>query len=269
MTRKTIFFTKKGNSQKIAGRLFPAQNPKAPLFLLLLGYGSDMDGAKASAVGQWLDKEKLGGLMFDYSGCGASAGDFSQLGVTHWKENAEAAFDVLPESVSADAPIIIIGSSMGGWLAMKLTQNPARAAKIGGALLLAPAPDFPDALILPKLSLEQKQELQKNGVATLDGLPIYAQMLSSASQENILNAPSVKIDGPVIALCGEKDESVPVNFARKAFSWLQGDAKSRFIALPESDHRLSQPKDIALILSFLEEMREASLSRQQEKSRPS
>jgi pimeloyl-ACP methyl ester carboxylesterase len=239
-----------GDGRRIAYRLRPAK-PKVdgPTLMFLPGYASDMDGTKASEIDGFAAVAGLGFLRLDYSGTGSSGGDFAEGTLDRWLDETVSAIDLLIEG-----PVLLIGSSMGGWLALHAAlKRPDRVKAVVG---IAAAPDFTDWGITP----EERQSL----VATarferpnLDGGPpqvTHARFVESATALRLLNKP-ILLDCPVRLIHGDKDEDVPIGVAFK----LLEDAHSGDVQLTVikwGDHRLSKPHEIATILRAVVELAE-------------
>ena len=125
--------------------------PEAPCFIWLSGFKSDMQGSKVIALESWAKANHYSFLAFDYSGHGLSDGAFGDGTIGAWREDVLAAIDTLTKGAQ-----ILVGSSMGGWMTLLAAQ--ARPARIGGMVLIAPAPDFTEKLMWPKL-LPEAQKL--------------------------------------------------------------------------------------------------------------
>ncbi len=133
----------------------------APGVVWLGGYRSDMLGTKAETLSAWAERTDRAFLRFDYSGHGESGGVFAEGTISQWLGESLAAFRRL-----TDGPQVLVGSSMGGWVALRLIQELSKAGegdRIAGLVLLAPAPDFTAELIEPALTKKQKRELAEKG----------------------------------------------------------------------------------------------------------
>ena len=139
----------------------PSAGTSAPVLVWLGGYRSDMTGTKAAEMDAFAARQGLGAIRFDYSGHGASGGDFRQGTISRWLEETIAVLDHLkPER------IVLVGSSMGGWIALRLAQvlrQRATGPHLAGLVLIAPAPDFTSELIEPHLTDAQRRALVEQG----------------------------------------------------------------------------------------------------------
>lgn len=239
-----------GDGRRIAYRLRPAKpKVRGPTLMFLPGYASDMEGTKASEIDGFAAAAGLACLRLDYSGTGSSGGDFAEGTLDRWLDEAVSAIDLLVEG-----PVLVIGSSMGGWLALHAAlKRPERVKAIVG---IAAAPDFTDWGITPeeRQSLVETARFERPNV---DGGPpqvTHARFVESATALRLLNKP-ILLDCPVRLIHGDKDEDVPIGVA---FKLLQ-DAHSgdvQLVVIKWGDHRLSKPHEIATILRAIVELAE-------------
>ncbi len=231
-----------GDGRKIAYR-FRASQPgvPGPTLLFLPGYGSDMDGAKAVEIDRFAAVAGLAYLRFDYSGTGSSGGDFAEGTLTRWLDEAVSAIDLL-----VDGPVLLIGSSMGGWLALHAAlKRPDRAAAIVG---IAAAPDFTDWGFTP----EQRQSLLTTSrfeSPNADGGPTqetHARFVESGAALRMLHTP-ILTDCPVRLIHGDQDEDVPVGVAFKLLDSIHS-ADVQLLLIKRGGHRLSQPHEIEALM---------------------
>ena len=231
-----------GDGRKIAYRLRPA-DPRVtgPTLVFLPGYGSDMDGTKALQIDGYAAAAGLAYLRLDYSGTGSSGGDFADGTLVRWLDEVVSMIDLLIEG-----PVLLVGSSMGGWIALHVAlQRPGRVAAIVG---VAAAPDFTDWGFTP----EQRQSLLTNSRferLNADGGPplvTHARFVESGASLRMLHNP-IAIDCPVRLIHGDKDEEVPVGVAFKLLDSIHsGDVQLHLIK--QGGHRLSQPHEIEAML---------------------
>ena len=222
-----------------------------PTIVWLGGFASDMTGTKAETLAQWAMARGRDYLRFDYSGHGASGGDFKDGTITRWRADA---LQVLDELVQG--PAVLVGSSMGGWIACLLAM--ARRDRIAGLVLIAPAADFTQALIWPNLTPAQQRQIQIEGVWTLpspyegQGVPITRALIEDGARWSILGAP-IPIHCPVRVLQGGEDPDVPW---RHALSLAHGieSADVVFSLIKDGDHRLSRPRDLERIVAAVAEV---------------
>ena len=220
---------------------FRRREGASPTLLFLPGYGSDMEGAKALALDEFAMRQGIGMVRFDYSGTGSSAGRFEDGTLARWLQDAAAVLDELTAG-----PVILVGSSMGGWLALHLAlQHPSRIAALVG---IAAAPDFTEWGFTPA----QKAELQANG-RIVEGNPYGPEpsvttrdFWESGQALRLLDHP-IAIDCPVRLIHGEEDKDVPLNIALWILRQLRsGDVQ--LLTIKGGGHRLSEPHEIDAIL---------------------
>ena len=240
MTQPDIAFT------DVAGRRIATRkrDGAAPTLLFLPGYASDMEGAKAMAVDAFAAARGLACLRFDYSGTGSSAGDFADGTLDHWIAEATAVLDQL-----AEGPVIVIGSSMGGWVALHLAlQRPDRVAALVG---IAAAPDFTQW----GFTETQMRVIAKEGLLEEDNpygpepSRVYRDFWQSGQELRLLEHP-IEIDCPVRLIHGEDDPNVPLDIAHRLFRQLRS-ADVQLTIIKGSRHRLSEPHEINAILTVL------------------
>ncbi|MBA4227338.1 MAG: alpha/beta hydrolase [Hyphomonas sp.] len=216
-----------------------------PTFLWLSGFRSDMAGGKAQAVSSWAWENGNGAVLFDYSGHGESEGRFEDGTISSWREDALAAIDAL-----SDGPLILVGSSMGGWMALLAAL--ARPSRVKGLVLIAPAPDFTEKLMWAGLSQTQQEEVMTQGLTlrpsdygTPD--PITKALIEDGRQWQILDAP-IEFNGPVRILQGMQDPDVPWPHALQINERLTS-SDVVLTLIKDGDHRLSREQDVARLLA--------------------
>ena len=201
---------------------------KAPTIVFLPGYASDMEGAKALALDAFAAERGQAMLRFDYSGTGSSRGRFEDGTLDRWLEEALALVDRL-----TDDPLILIGSSMGGWLALHLALRcRERVAALVG---IAAAADFTDWGFTP----HQAAQLTDSGHLT--------RRFWESGQHMLLLGGEVAVDCPVRLIHGEADPDVPLEVAFRTMRALRS-ADVQLQVLKGGGHRLSEPHEIDAIL---------------------
>ncbi|MFP3543177.1 alpha/beta hydrolase [Rhizobium sp. SIMBA_035] len=225
--------------------------PDAPVLLWLSGYRSDMSGTKAVELDRLAAQTGLACLRLDYSGHGLSGGKFTDGTISRWLEETLAVLmHVNPKRV------IAVGSSMGGWIALRLAQELGKIAdgpKLEGMVLIAPAPDFTSDLIEPHLTKKERASLEERGYfeekSEYSPEPnIYTRALIEDGRANRVLTGMIQTGCPVHILQGMKDPDVPYAHAMKLIEHLPSDdVVLTFVR--DGDHRLSRPQDIERMLS--------------------
>jgi pimeloyl-ACP methyl ester carboxylesterase len=216
---------------------------EGPGVMFLGGFRSDMQGGKALHLRDRAAARNRAFLRFDYSGHGASEGVFEEGTIGGWLADAEAML-----LARTQGPQMLVGSSMGGWLALLLAiRHPLRVA---GLVLLAPAPDFPQELLWPALSDAQRAALVGLGRIELPSaygppVPITRRLVEEAKAHRLLPGP-IPVRCPVRILQGMADPDVPWRHALRLVEALPG-ADVRLTLVKDGDHRLSRPGDLALL----------------------
>jgi len=229
-----------GDGRRIAYRLREAK-AGGPTVLFLPGYASDMEGAKAEAIDAFCGARGLGCLRLDYSGTGSSGGDFADGTLTRWLEEVLGAVDLLTEG-----PLILAGSSMGGWLALHAALR--RPDRIKALLGIAAAPDFTDW----GYTAEQKEILKRDGklerpnpYGPEPGVTWLGFWQSGAEHRLLNNVIDLTI--PIRLVHGELDAEVGLGVALQLLRELRSsDVQLRLIK--GAGHRLSEPHEIHAIL---------------------
>lgn len=218
----------------------------------LPGYKSDMGSTKASALAAFADQEGLGCTRFDYSGHGQSGGRFEDGTIGDWLDEATAVF-----TQYTSGPQVVIGSSMGGYIALLLLRrllkgDPAAAARIKAVVLIAPAWDMTEELMWKAFSPEQKALLASEGFYARPseyGEPyVITRKLIEEGRNHLIGSAPFEPGRPVHIFQGLLDDSVPADHVRRLVALL----RSPFVTLeevPGGDHRLSREQDIAALLN--------------------
>ena len=224
---------------------------RAPSVVWLGGFHSDMTGTKAQALAEWALARGQAYVRFDYFGHGQSAGAFVDGTITRWRTDVLAVLDQLVEG-----PAVLVGSSMGGWLACLAAV--ARPDRIKALVLVAPAADFTEKLITPGLPPEAIAALARDGAWTRPsayddgGYAITARLLEDGAGWSILPGP-VAVDTPIRILQGGTDPDVPWRHALDLANAFTGEDVV-FTLIRDGDHRLSRPSDIARLIAAVEEV---------------
>jgi alpha-beta hydrolase superfamily lysophospholipase len=220
----------------------------------LCGLKSEMTSIKAAAVADWARARGLASLRFDYSGHGQSEGRFEDGTLSRWLEETEAVFRRL-----TDGPQVLVGSSMGGYLALLLLRRllavaPEEAARIEALVLIAPAWDMTE-LMWQRLPASARRDIKEKGVFLRpshygDGpYPITRALIEDGRRHLIASAP-FDPGRPVHIIHGLQDPDVPWEHTLDLVAHLSGDW-TRVEAVPDGEHRLSRPQDLALLLDTI------------------
>ena len=224
---------------------------RQPGLFWLGGFRSDMSGSKALAIDQFGTNHGLAVTRFDYSGHGQSGGDFNLGTITRWLEESLAVFD------TTTGPQIVIGSSMGGWLALLLIQALRRQARnrVMGLVLIAPATDM-TVLMIEQMPKKYQKLLEKQGYVeepsdySADPYRINKTLIEDGRQ-HLLFGRAIELGCPVTILQGARDKDVPKEHALKLVQHLVNDPVT-FTLVPDGEHRMSRPEDIALLERAIE-----------------
>ncbi|WP_205479684.1 alpha/beta fold hydrolase [Sphingomonas arenae] len=222
------------DGRRIAARRRPG---RSPTLLFLPGYASDMEGTKALALDAFAAERGVAMLRFDYSGTGSSSGRFEDGTLNRWLEEALAMVDALTEG-----PLIAVGSSMGGWLALHLALQ--RPARVVGLIGVAAAPDFTDwgYTTDDKAALVQHGRLERENPYGRDKQVTTRAFWESGEPLRVLGG-AINIRCPVRLLHGDADADVPTGVAFKLVEQLRS-ADVQLTLLKGGNHRLSEPHEL-------------------------
>lgn len=230
-----------------------------PGVIFLSGFRSDMDGTKATRLDRWAATRGRAFVRFDYFGHGRSDGAFENGVIGRWMEDALFVLDRLTEG-----PQILVGSSMGGWIACLLLK--ARPERVAGFVGLAPAPDFTEDLIRQALTPEMIAALAEQGRIELPcryggtPTPITRRLLEEAAARLVLRTP-IPFSGPVRLLHGMQDPDVPWSTSPRLAAALTSD-DVRITLIKDGDHRLSTERDLGLMCAAVDQVTDAVNSAQ-------
>jgi pimeloyl-ACP methyl ester carboxylesterase len=235
-----------------------ARAGSGPGLFWLGGFNSDMRGTKALALDAWAMEHGRACIRFDYSGHGESGGAFIDGTIGRWLEEGLAVFEQF-----CRGPQVVIGSSMGGWMALLLARaiakREAAEADLAGLVLIAPAPDFTEQLMWNAFSDEVREEIRTNGVWMRpseygDGAPYpITRALIEEGRNHLLLGSAIEVGCPVRILQGAQDPDVPWQHAFALAHRLPAEDVV-LTMIQDGDHRLSRPQDIARILAAVAEM---------------
>lgn len=237
-----------------------AREGDLPGLFWLGGFKSDMRGTKAVALDAWAAEHHRACVRFDYSGHGESGGDFASGTIGCWLEESVAVFERF-----CVGPQVVIGSSMGGWMALLLARQLARRkeqqkasrASLAGLVLIAPAPDFTEELMWKGFSPEIRRQIETTGAWLRpseygDPYPITRNLIEDG-RNHLLLGGAIEVGCPVHILQGAQDPDVPWKHAFALAHRLPADDVV-LTMIQDGDHRLSRPQDIARILAAIAEM---------------
>jgi pimeloyl-ACP methyl ester carboxylesterase len=228
----------------------------SPGLFWLGGFKSDMQGTKAQALDEWAASQKRACVRFDYSGHGESGGDFINGTIGRWLEESLAVFERFCEG-----PQVVIGSSMGGWMALllarEISKHPALRASLAGLVLIAPAPDFTEELMWKGFSPQIRNEIESKGVWLRaseygDPYPITRNLIEEG-RNHLLLGSAIEVGCPVRILQGAQDPDVPWRHVFALLHRLPADDVV-LTMIQDGDHRLSRPQDIARIIAAVAEI---------------
>ncbi len=228
---------------------------KSPGLFWLGGFKSDMKGTKAEALDRWAEHAGRAYVRFDYSGHGESGGEFTEGTIGRWLEESLAVY-----SRFAQGPQIMIGSSMGGWLALLLARALAvrkDAAPIAGMVLIAPAVDFTEELMWKEFSDATRREIEQNGFSMRpsaygeEPYPITRGLIEDG-RKHLLLGGLIETRCPVHILQGVQDPDVPWRHAVELVSRFSRDDVVLTL-IKDGDHRLSRPEDIERLMVAVQE----------------
>lgn len=224
-----------------------------PGLVWLGGFRSDMGSTKAAALDRWAGETGRACLRFDYSGHGLSDGRFEDGTIGDWLDDSLAVIRHLTKG-----PQILVGSSMGGWLALLCARALAQAGetqRLSGLVLIAPAVDFTEALIFARLPEEARRQLETQGLwlrpsaYAPEPYPITRRLIEEGRNHLLFDAP-IRTNCPVHILQGLRDEDVPPQHAQMLVEHLAGDP-TVLTLIKDGDHRLSRPEDLACLTTAI------------------
>jgi pimeloyl-ACP methyl ester carboxylesterase len=227
----------------------------APGIFWLSGFKSDMKGTKAEALAGWAKEVGRACVRFDYSGHGESKGEFVDGTISRWLEESLDVFDRF-----CRVPQVVVGSSMGGWLALLLARELRRRrteAKLAGLVLIAPAVDFTEALMWKHFPPDVKHKLETRGMWRRpsqydnEGYLITKRLIEDG-RAHLLLGGMIETGCPVRILQGVLDADVPWGHAVELVSRLAQDDVVLTL-VKDGDHRLSRPEDLDRLIKVVQE----------------
>lgn len=214
---------------------------RSPTVVFLHGFMSDMTGGKAVALEEFCRRRGQAFVRFDTQGHGQSSGAFTDGTIGQWAADAVAVIDAV-----TSGPLVLVGSSMGGWLMLLAALQ--RRSRIAGLVGIAAAPDFTETLIWQELSEEQRRALLTDGSIVLpscygtDGYTITRRLIEDGRQ-NLLLHDTVNLHCPVRLIQGMKDADVPWRTALTLQEYLASE-DVEVLLVKDGDHRLSRDEDL-------------------------
>lgn len=240
-----------GPARDIAVRVREGAGPPV---VWLGGFRSEMSATKASALDAWAERAGRRFVRFDYAGHGISGGTFEDYVMSSWVADAQAVI-----AAHADDAPILVGSSMGGWVACLVARERVRQGKrMSGLVLIAPALDFTEELIWASLDDAQKQAMRTKGrigvPSEYDPRPtVFTMALIEDGRTNLMLNGPVEPGCPVHILQGGRDPDVPSSHAFRLMERLPAE-DTVLTLIADGDHRLSRPQDIARLVSAVAEI---------------
>ena len=257
MNDKTLKFLQVGEANDGRAIAVRQQDGAAPGLFFLSGYNSDMKGTKAQALADWATLQHRAFLRFDYSGHGESGGKFTDGTIGRWLADSLGVFDAC-----CHGPQILIGSSMGGWLALLMVRalrarGQAGTASVAGLVLIAPAVDFTEELMWKRFTPAIKSELAEKGVwerpSAYSPQPyLVTRALIEEGRNHLLLGGMIETGCPVRILQGVEDADVPWKHATELVARLACDDVVLTL-VKDGDHRLSRPEDIERLIRAVAE----------------
>jgi hypothetical protein len=234
----TTLFLNRENGPRLAYRKHDGHSGLT--YVWLSGFKSDMTGTKVLELETWAKAEGHSFLAFDYSGHGESDGAFEDGTISKWRQDC---LEMISAQTSGD--LVLVGSSMGGWMA--LLSMLALKDRVKGIVLIAPAPDFTEKLMWPEFSAQAQSEILEEGMHLRpsdygDPYPITRGLIEDGRNWSLLDDP-IKFDGPVRILQGMEDPDVPWKHAERLVT-VMASKDLVFTLIKDGDHRLSRPEDI-------------------------
>lgn len=221
---------------------------EGPAIVWLGGFRSDMTGTKAEALALWAARSGCAFLRFDYSGHGASEGRFEDGTISAWLADALAAVDRLTRG-----KLILVGSSMGGWIAALAALR--LKERLAGLVFIAPAPDFTEALIWDQMTGPERDQILRDGRFVehspySDEPTIITRALIEDGRKHLVLGGPISLSCPVRILQGMADPDVPWRHALKFAECLSTD-DLELTLIKAGDHRLSKPHEIGKIIEAI------------------
>ena len=230
--------------RRIAYRCDEGASETSPAVFWLSGFLSDMASTKVSALSAWAKREGYAMLCFDFSGHGVSGGDILKASIGDWLEEAAAMFEMLK-----GRRVILVGSSMGGWIGLLLARSLAKSgdARLGGLVLIAPAWDMTEKLMWEKMGEKTRAIVETEGVfyapSDYDDPYPLTKTLIEEGRNHLVAGGHIEVGAPVRILQGMRDADVPWQHALALVDLIEGD-DVEITLIKDGDHRLSGEEDL-------------------------
>ncbi|WP_425064031.1 alpha/beta hydrolase [Pyruvatibacter mobilis] len=228
---------------------------KGPTVVWFGGFKSDMTGSKATAIEEWARARGRAYVRFDYFGHGASSGAFAEGTISRWLDDGMAVLDEL-----AKGDVILVGSSMGGWLSLLAARTLAareQSARLKGLVLIAPAPDFTERLMWAGFSDDIRTQIMETGrylqPSDYDEPYEITRELIEDGRKHLIMQEVIPVTCPVRILQGMRDDDVPWQHALNIVEALEGNDVT-YTLVKSGDHRLSELADIARLTRALDDI---------------
>lgn len=233
------------SGRRIAYDLTPGESPTV---VFLGGFMSDMGGTKAVHLEGWAKARGQAFLRFDYSGHGQSSGAFEEGAIGDWAEDAVAAVEAL-----TSGPVVLVGSSMGGWIALLVAR---KVSRVTGMVGIAAAPDFTEDSMWAGFSAEERRRLDSEGRVEMSSdydapYTVTRRLIEDGRRHFVLRSPIAPF-GPVRLLQGTADVDVEASVALRLLDHLEGDV--RLTLVKGADHRFSTPDCLGLVEAAIAEV---------------
>lgn len=233
----------RGDGVELAWARLPGRGPTV---VFLHGFQSDMTGGKAMMLRSWCLGTGRALLRLDYSGHGASDGAFEDGTVGRWAEDARKVIES-----KTTGPLVLVGSSLGGWIALLTAQ--ALRKRVVGLIGLAAAPDFTEDLMWRAMPPADQEKLMAEGqlrVSSVEGdFTLTRALVEDGRRHMLLRAP-IALTCPVRLLQGQEDKTVPWQTALKIAERIEGQ-DVQVTLIKDAEHRLSRLTDLELMCRTL------------------
>lgn len=229
------------------------QAGNGPTVVWLQGFLSDMASTKATALAAWAEAKGQSLLRLDYSGHGRSTGQVEEGCIGQWLADARETIRRLTKG-----PVVLVGSSMGGWISLLLPRELQLEGRLAGLVLIAPAWDMTERLMWCEMTFEQRREVMDKGVwyepsqYSEQGYPITRRLIEDG-RDHLIGETGLAVGAPVHILQGMQDPDVPWQGSVRLVDLIDG-GDVRLTLVKDGDHRLSREEDIALLLATIESM---------------